>query len=132
MSNRSMDLIHIGLVASSEDNANRFFGDLLGLEMTRRSELPRVLAKRLFGVEDGCEILYFEDPSVVFEIFVTGWAEQAPNKISHTCIEVEQRSDLLARATGMGFEVIEAPRGEDNIYFLTDGDGNLFEVKGQH
>jgi len=124
-----MDLVHIGLVASSEDNANRFFADLLGLEMTRRSELPGELARRIFGVTDGCEILYFGNDAMMFEVFVTGWAEKTERKISHTCIEVDGRADLLSRAEGMGFEVVEAPRNDYSIFFLADADGNLFEVK---
>ena len=124
-----MDLIHIGLVARSEEGARRFYEHLLGLEMTRRSALPDALASRIFGVDEGCEILYYGNDAMLFEIFVTGWAEKTERKISHTCIEVADRGALLARAEEMGFEVIEAPRNDYSIFFLADGDGNLFEVK---
>lgn len=124
-----MELIHIGLVASCEDNASRFYHELLGLALTRRSELPEALASRLFGLEKGCEILYFGNDAILFEVFVTGWPEKTERKISHTCIEVEDRGGLLARAGKLGFEVIEAPRNDYSVYFLSDRDGNLFEVK---
>ena len=74
--------------------------------MTRRSELPDALASRLFGLEAGCEILYYGSDSLVFEVFLTGWAERTEKKISHTCIEVSNRDDLLARASDMGFRVV--------------------------
>ena len=124
-----MDLIHIGLVCSTEENASRFYGELLGCELTRRSKLPRDVSQHAFGLDDECEIVYFDNNGVVFEIFLTGWSEQTKRKISHTCIEVEKRDELLERATAMGYEVREAPRGDYSIYFLADADGNLFEVK---
>ena len=126
-----MNLIHIGLVCSNEPNASRFYGELLGGELTRRSKLPRNVSEIAFGLDDECEILYFGVDDVVFELFLTGWAEATPRKISHTCIEVENRGALLERATEMGFEVREAPRGDYSIFFLVDGDGNLFEVKDE-
>ncbi len=124
-----MDLIHVGLACSSEENANHFFGYLLGLPMTRRSSLPEDLAIRLFGIEERCEILYFGNDAIMFEIFLTGWAEQTPRKVSHACIEVENREELLERAATSGYEVREAPRQDESVFFLSDRDGNLFEVK---
>jgi catechol 2,3-dioxygenase-like lactoylglutathione lyase family enzyme len=124
-----MDLIHIGLVSQSEERANHFFGDLLGLEMTRRSALPQDVARLLFGFDESCEMLYFGNESLMFEVFLTGWAEQTPKKITHSCIEVEDRSSLLARASAEGYEVREAPRQDYSVFFLVDLDGNLFEVK---
>ena len=45
-----MELIHIGLVSTSESHADRFFGELLGLEKTRTSQLPAAISEGLFGV----------------------------------------------------------------------------------
>ena len=124
-----MDLIHIGLVCSDEEKACRFYGELLGGELTRRSKLSVDVAQNAFGLDDECEIICFCIDDMVFELFMTGWAEEAPRKISHICIEVENRDALLERAAEMGFAVREAPRGDSSIFFLADLDGNLFEVK---
>ena len=102
-----MHLIHIGLVSSSEQGADRFFGELLGLPKTRKSQLPRDITNGLFGVDQDCEIAYYGDAGMVFEVFLTGFSESIPNRIGHTCIEVADRADLLARCRGMGFDVRE-------------------------
>lgn len=128
-SDHAIQLFHIGLVVSSEANADRFYGDLLGLPRTRKAELPAVLADTLFGVDAGCDILYYGEPPLVFEVFVTGWREVTERKISHTCIEVSNYDDLLRRCRAMGFCVREAPRGDRVVVFIEDNDGNLFEVK---
>jgi catechol 2,3-dioxygenase-like lactoylglutathione lyase family enzyme len=125
----NVELIHIGLVCRSREDAERFFGDLLGLPLTRTSDLPAELAPRLFGVEEGCEILFYESQGLVFEIFVTGWSEPGDRRISHCCIEVDDRPGLLDRARAMGYEVRDGPRRDYRVYFIVDGNGNLFEIR---
>ena len=124
-----MRLIHAGLVSRSEERADRFFGDVLGLEKTRKSEIPAKLAKPLFGVETGCEIVYYEGEDLVLEIFLTGRPEVAPQRISHLCLEVTSRSELLARCAEAGVAVREARKGDRAVIFIEDGDGNLYEIK---
>ena len=125
----NVQLIHIGLVSHSRESAQRFFGELLGLPLSRTSDLPVELAPSLFGVDEGCEILFYEGEGIVFEIFVTGWSEPRERRISHCCIEVDDRAGLLERARAMGFEVRDAPRRDYRIYFVVDDDGNLFEIR---
>jgi catechol 2,3-dioxygenase-like lactoylglutathione lyase family enzyme len=124
-----MRLIHAGLVSRSEERADRFFVDLLGLEKTRKSELPAELAKPLFGVEEGCEIVYYQGEDLVLEVFLTGRPEVAPHRISHPSLEVESRSELLARCAETGVAVREARKGDRAVVFIEDGDGNLYEIK---
>ncbi len=126
-----MDFIHIGLVSSTADNAERFYGELLGLDKTRTSSLPAEFAQALFGVEDGCEIVYYGSGALVFEIFLTGRREPADGKISHTCIAVDDLQGLRQRCQQMGFGVREARKGDKVVVFLEDADGNLFEVKSR-
>jgi len=126
-----MDFVHIGLVSSTEENADRFFGELLGLEKTRKSQLPRELTQGLFGVDRDCEIAYYGEAGLVFEVFLMGFSEEVTNRISHTCIEVDDQVQLLSRCRDMGFEVREVQKGEKTVVFIADADGNLFEVKGR-
>ena len=124
-----MRLVHAGLVSSSEDEADRFFGDVLGFEKTRRSELSAELAGRLFGVDGGCEIVYYGGGDVELEVFLTRPPGAAASRIGHLCLEVASRTDLLARCAEMGVAVREARKGDSLIVFIEDGDGNLFEIK---
>jgi catechol 2,3-dioxygenase-like lactoylglutathione lyase family enzyme len=124
-----MQLVHAGLTSRSEAAADRFFGGVLGLEQTRRSALPAELARPLFGVDEGCEILYYGGGNLLLEVFVTGRRERAAGKIDHLCIEVADRGELLAKCATEGFAVREVAKGEGVIVFIEDGDGNLFEIK---
>ena len=124
-----MRLMHVGLVSSSEDRADRFFAGVLGLAKTRRSELSAELADRLFGVDAGCEIVYYESGDLEIEVFLTRSPATAGSQIGHLCLEVASRPELLARCAEMGVAVREAPKGDYLVVFIEDEDGNLFEIK---
>jgi catechol 2,3-dioxygenase-like lactoylglutathione lyase family enzyme len=124
-----MNFIHIGLASSTQENADRFYGDLLGLDKTRESQLTKDLAQGLFGIGQGCDIVYYGNDRLVFEVFITGWREQTAPKITHTCIEVDDRAELLRRCREMGYEVREVAKDGHVVVFIADLDGNLFEVK---
>jgi catechol 2,3-dioxygenase-like lactoylglutathione lyase family enzyme len=124
-----MRLIHAGLVSSSEDRADRFFGGVLGFEKTRRSALSAELADRLFGVDGGCEIVYYGSGDLEFEVFLIALPEVAGSRIGHLCLEVESRAELLTRCEAEGVTVRKAPKGDSLIVFIEDEDGNLFEIK---
>jgi catechol 2,3-dioxygenase-like lactoylglutathione lyase family enzyme len=126
---RVVRLVHAGLVSSSEDKADRFFGGVLGLEKTRRSELPAELADRLFGVDEGCQIVYYGSGDLELEVFLIGLPPTAGSRIGHLCLEVASRADLLERCAAMGVAVRQAPKGDSLIVFIEDEDGNLFEIK---
>lgn len=124
-----MHLIHAGLVSSSEDRAERFFAGVLGLEKTRRSEISDELARSLFGVDEGCEIVYYAGEGLLLEVFLTGRPERIEGRIGHLCIEVSDRAKLLARCVEAGVPVRKAPKGDSVVVFIEDEDGNLFEIK---
>jgi catechol 2,3-dioxygenase-like lactoylglutathione lyase family enzyme len=124
-----MRLIHAALVSSSEHKADRFFGGVLGLEKTRRGQLSAELADRLFGIEEGCDILYYGIDGLEIEVFATGRPEIVEGRISHLCLEVADRAELLARCEKMGLAVRRAPKADYVVFFIEDEDGNLFEIK---
>ena len=124
-----MRLVHAGLVSSSEDKADRFFAGVLGLEKTRRSELSAELAGRLFSIDSGCEIVYYECGDFELEVFLAGRPEVVDGRISHLCLEVPSRSELLASCAAAGIAVRDAPKGDSLVVFIEDEDGNLYEIK---
>jgi catechol 2,3-dioxygenase-like lactoylglutathione lyase family enzyme len=124
-----MRLVHAALSSSSEDRADRFFGGVLGLEKTRRGELSAELADRLFGVDGGCEIVYYGNGDLEIEVFLTTPPEVVGSRMGHLCLEVPSRAELLARCAAAGIPVREAPKGDYVVVFIEDEDGNLYEIK---
>ena len=125
-----MQIGHIALVSSSEEKANRFYMDGLGLKELRSMVIPAALSKSLFGIDQELKVIDFGDERIKFEVFILKNEGSVPlRKLDHTCLEVEDREALLIKWKRLGFEVLQVPKGDSLVIFLKDGDGNLFEIK---
>jgi len=123
--------IHTALVCRSEDNADRFYLKLLGLEKTEPKALPRNLSQAIFGVDAELTIINYTGKGMHFEIFIGDNPQDNAPKIEHTCIEVESRGKLLADCGKLNITVNKVPKGNKTLLFVQDFDGNLFEVKSR-
>jgi len=124
-----MDLLHVGLTASSEERANEFFVDLLGLKRAEPKILPAEICRAIFGIDRPLTVINYAGESAHFEVFISGAAPAPARRIEHACIGVEDLSKFLRRCDTLGVEVIRVPKGESLITFIKDADGNLFEIK---
>jgi catechol 2,3-dioxygenase-like lactoylglutathione lyase family enzyme len=124
-----MTTLHIALECSSEENADQFYLDLLGLERGELKTLPRNLSKAIFQIEDEINIINYTGPGVHFEVFIHGPGAGSGRRLEHVCLEVDSLFGTLERAVGLGFRTLQVPKGEALLSFMYDGDGNLFELK---
>ena len=120
---------HAGLVCRSEETADKFYGDLLGLEKKGPAILPKNLSASIFGVDTDLTMIHYMKDGLHFEIFVHESLEKRPNPIEHQCISVENRDVFIERCRSMGVALNLIPKGEKLLVFITDFDGNLFEIK---
>jgi catechol 2,3-dioxygenase-like lactoylglutathione lyase family enzyme len=125
-----MRIGHIALVSSSEEKANRFYKEALGLKEIRSTVILASLSKSLFGIDQEFKVIDFGNEQIKFEVFIGNHEEVFPlRKLDHICLEVEDREAFLIKCSGMGFEVLQVPKGDSLVIFLKDGEGNLFEIK---
>jgi len=125
-----MRIGHIALVSSSEKKANRFYKDGLGLKELRSTVIPASLSKSLFGIDQEFKVIDFGNEQIKFEVFIVNHEGVLPlRKVDHVCLEVENREAFLKKCKGMGFEVLQVPKGDSLVLFLKDGESNLFEIK---
>jgi catechol 2,3-dioxygenase-like lactoylglutathione lyase family enzyme len=120
---------HIGLVCSSEENSDKFYQELLGLEKLEPRTAPRELANSIFNVDIELKMLNYTGAGVHFEIFIDGRRTYDNTRIEHVCIEVKDLADFLGRCRSLGIEQFQVPRGDWFLTFVRDADGNLFEIK---
>jgi catechol 2,3-dioxygenase-like lactoylglutathione lyase family enzyme len=125
-----MRIGHIALVSSSEEKANRFYKDGLGLKELRSTIIPASLSKSLFGIDQEFRVIDFGNEQIKFEVFIVNHEGVLPSrKVDHICLEVEDREAFLKKCKEMGFEVPLVPKGDSLVIFLKDGESNLFEIK---
>ena len=124
-----MKIIHIGLGASSEEKADRFFIDILGLEKSEPKTIGKKLAQAIFGINAELLMLRYQGGTVYYEIFVYPNHKVPEKQIAHSCIEVTNLVNIVNKCRDGGLKVVEVPRDSGVIIFISDYDGNLFEVK---
>ena len=124
-----MEIIHTGLGASSEENADRFFVHILGLEKSGPKPLDRKLSQALFGINDELSMLNYRGGNAHYEIFVFQGYLPPQNQVTHSCLKVADLAGTIGRCRAAGVKVIEVPKGSGVVTFISDYDGNLFEMK---
>jgi catechol 2,3-dioxygenase-like lactoylglutathione lyase family enzyme len=124
-----MHLKHIGLTSSSEENSDRFYGELLGLTKSEPKPLPIELSKAIFNLDTELVMINYQDDHLHFEIFVTAHMEDNKQRISHTCLEIEDLDGFLDKCRRLNVDAAQIPKGDKTLIFIRDFDGNLFEMK---
>lgn len=124
-----MELLHIGLINSSEENSDRFYKDLLGCERKQPRQIPAALMNALFNLNKSATLInYIHKNGLVFEIFIMDAREHTP--VSHACLKVEDRDDFLTICKNMNIPVRRFQKDDGgSIVFIEDFDHNLFEIK---
>ena len=123
-----MRIHHVALVCGSEENADRFYVDLLGFEQTRSFLVPADLAGGLFGYEERIQTLTYLKDDMCFEIFVVNGAH-ASSPLSHVALAVENKREFLKKCERFQIRIVEVSKGEKTVTMIRDFDGNLFEIK---
>jgi catechol 2,3-dioxygenase-like lactoylglutathione lyase family enzyme len=123
-----MLLRHAGLTCSTEDSADRFYRDLLGLNKSEPKTLPSELSKAIFNLDAELKMINYMDDKIHFEIFVTNQLSPSQRQIAHLCLEVDDLSDFLENCRKLNVTINQIPKGDKTLTFIKDFDGNLFEI----
>jgi catechol 2,3-dioxygenase-like lactoylglutathione lyase family enzyme len=125
----NIKFVHTGLAASSEEKADRFFIDILGLEKSESKVIDKNLTQAIFGIDAELLMIHYRSATVEFEIFVYGEYKAREKQIAHSCLQVNDVKKIVNKCRDACLKVIEIPKGSAVIIFISDYDGNLFEVK---
>jgi catechol 2,3-dioxygenase-like lactoylglutathione lyase family enzyme len=126
---KQMRISHVALASSSEEKADRFYQDILGLKKTRTVTLPASIMKSIFGLDEECRKADYENGEIRFEIFFTGQKGPRTIRPDHVCLDVNNLEAFLKKCEAMNVEIIRVAKGESIVIFIKDYDGNFFEIK---
>jgi catechol 2,3-dioxygenase-like lactoylglutathione lyase family enzyme len=124
-----MRLHHAAVVCRSRDNAERFYGEILGLEHMKTGTLEPTLAEQIFDNACECQFVLFGNEQFAVEIFIPNTDEQKALSFEHLCLEVTNRVQFAEKCDTQGLDVKRITRGDTQLIFVRDFDGNLFEIK---
>ena len=125
-----MLLKHVGLVCSREENADKFYQDLLGLNKSAPKTLASDLAEAIFNHPAQLQIINYQNDKLHFEVFITGRIDNESRQIAHQCLEVDALAEFIERCRTLNVAISQISKGDKTLTFIRDFDGNLFEIKG--
>ncbi|MFX1317007.1 MAG: hypothetical protein ACFE9T_14185 [Promethearchaeota archaeon] len=126
-----MKIEHIAMASRSENDSDKFFMKLLGLNKERIFMVSSDLMEKFFGIKKEQEVIRYGNNDIKVEVFITNDNSRKNDLFTHSCLFVKNRNVLLEKASLMGFPVIKVPRKDSNDYylFIKDSFQNLYEIK---
>jgi hypothetical protein len=126
-----MEIEHIAVGYNSEEEANNFFIELLGLKKIRSKSVPPDLMKKFFGVKKEHKFIVYGNQDLIFEVFITGEKSKANDIFTHVCLVIDNRDEFANRALLMGYDIAKVNRKDSDGYYLfvKDSFHNLYEIK---
>ena len=124
-----MNLRHVALACSSEENSDKFYKSLLGLQKSEPKTISASLSKALFDINSELKIINYCNEYLQFEIFLTGRNKSSVKRIEHVCLEVHDLATFLEKCRRLQVKIVQVSREGKLITFIADEDGNLFEIK---
>jgi len=124
-----MLLNHVGVINTKREDAVRFYKDFLGFDLTREVSVSRDLSQQLFAVAMDIPMMVFEKDAVKIEVFIYPESKQPSPDIKHFGLLLENFSEVIEKAPGVGIELITGKTKDKTVYFIKDLSGNLIEVK---
>ena len=126
-----MRIVHAGLGASSERNADLFFQELLGLTKAGPIALSAEFCMQVFGIERELHVINYRAEGIHCEVFIDPSYRATEPTVVHTCLEVDDQVEFLIKCTEKGLKVSRIPKGNSFVIFIADFDGNLYEIKAK-
>ena len=126
-----MKIEHIAVGYNSEEEADKFFIDSLGLKKIRSKSVPEDLMKKFFSIKKESKFILYGNEDSNFEVFITNDKSKAQDIFTHSCLLIENRDEFISKASSMGYDLVKVPRKDSDGYYLFIKDifQNLYEIK---
>jgi hypothetical protein len=126
-----MKIEHLAVGYNSEEEADQFFINLLGLKKIRSKLVPEDLMEKFFNVKRETKFNIYGNEDSNFEVFITDDNSKTQDIFTHACLLIENRDEFISKASSMGYDIIKVPRKDGDGYylFIKDTFQNLYEIK---
>lgn len=124
--NKKTTINHVALQCFDKEKAEIFFNKILGFSKLKSFTLSEELSESIFGIRRSVEIDVYDNGVTRFEVFID---QASKSRYEHTCIEVINKKEFMARCKKYGLEPLIVKKGDKDLLFVKDFSNNLYEVK---
>ncbi|MCX6661251.1 MAG: VOC family protein [Euryarchaeota archaeon] len=117
---------HVALECASQQQADTFFIKVLGIPKVKSTVLPQELSKSIFQIDRVVQMETYDNGKARFEVFIT--TEPRTLSFVHIGLEVDKKTDFVARCQAHGLRPFFIQKGGKQLLFVRDFSDNLFEV----
>jgi hypothetical protein len=118
---------HIGLQYPDKENADLFFGTILGLPKQKEFTVPADVSRMLFGKDKDIEVVAYGDDTFKFELFIT--PGQKPQNFDHIGWTVKNKDEFIEVCKKNNIDHIIMETDGKVLTFVRDRGGNMYEIK---
>lgn len=124
---------HYAVFSASEEESDRFYIELLGMEKKYKFKVTSDLIYKIFGLKEEFEVIRYGKNGLDIEVFITDKMENK-DKIGHLGIRMGNRDVIFNKAKKMGYSVTKIEKSDGKSYnlFIKDSSGNYFEIKEEN
>ena len=122
-----LEIQHVAVECSSEEVADRFFGDILGSSRVRQMILSSELSSAIFGLSGDVLMILYENGAARFEVFIT--PDRKLKSYGHICVVVEDTKEFVERCRQHGLQPFFVQKDGKQLLFVRDFSENLYEIK---
>ena len=124
-----MNLEHIAISINSLNEITDFYQNILGMQQVRNFILNKNLAYDIFGFNIDVPVYLLNKGNLYLEIFII--KEKNQKGFNHICFSVQNREQLFKYANENAYRCILIKRDPNDIMFINDKAGNVFEIKNK-
>jgi nicotinamidase/pyrazinamidase len=128
---------HVALFTKRAGRLRQFYIGTLGFKQEREEHLPRSLVKAVLGLDAECLMIRLVSGEVKLELFQPTTDQltkrlNATSGLHHWGYEVGNKKAFLRMLRKRNVPILQGKRGDRQVYFLKDPDGNRVEIRGEH
>jgi catechol 2,3-dioxygenase-like lactoylglutathione lyase family enzyme len=125
---------HIGFFTNNADKLIEFYTGTLKFTLKQESILASAMTRAIFGIDSDCRFVKLVHNDFMLELFepLSTKAHEAISTVSrlnHWGYCVENREEFVQNLREKDVPVIEIKKNDRTVYFVTDPDTNLIEIR---
>jgi catechol 2,3-dioxygenase-like lactoylglutathione lyase family enzyme len=122
-------ILHAAIAVRSEAAARELFESVFELPEQYRFDVEESVCRLFFDVNFRANVIVFGCENATIEVFVLDKPYPLKAGFRHICLGFDDRLPVIERARKAGYRVEVLPRDSDDVIFIQDHDGNLYEIK---